>query len=364
MGHLRYRIGVYIVIVLTGTFFTVYGCDSENLRSASFLGLGTLPSDVTSQGFGISADGLVVVGASFDDSNTPEAFRWMAQSGMVGLGTLPNMLGSFAQSANRDGSVIGGSSTFFDTLVAFRWTEATGLERLTPPDAKLTANIATGISADGTVIVGGAGGGFTPEAYRWTAAGGLVGLGTLSGGTSSCAEGVSADGNVITGASTNDTGEDVAFRWTSDSGMIALPLLAGAIGSEGFGISADGNVIVGGSVFPDGSFEATLWNNTGAVGLGKLPGHMVSSARATSQDGSVVVGHSSECIGCTNIAFIWNEQNGIRSLRDVLVSVGLSEELQGWVLMEANAISDDGHVITGIGENPSGLDESFIATLP
>ncbi|HJZ05137.1 MAG TPA: hypothetical protein VI935_05180 [Thermodesulfobacteriota bacterium] len=146
--------------------------------------------------------------------------------------------------------------------------------------------------------------------------------------------------------------------------MVALPLLTGAVESAGFGVSANGNVIVGVSILPDENFEATLWNDTGAVGLGTLPGQTVSSALNASMDGSGVVGHSSECNGCATVAFIWDEENGMRNLRDVLVSEGLSEELEGWALLEASAISHNGHLITGIAINPDGINEAFIATLP
>ena len=43
-------------------------------------------------------------------------------------------------------------------------------------------------------------------------------------------------------------------------------------------------------------------------------------------------------------------------------SAGLTE-LQDWALVEANGISDDGHVVSGIGINPDGQEEAFIATV-
>ncbi len=365
MYNPRYGIIVYFLFCLLPIIFFL-SCDNDSKRQgADFIPLGRLPGHIFSQGFGVSADGVVAVGASFDSSKTPEAFRWTAKTGMVGLGNLPNTIGSFAQAANSDGSVIVGSSTIFDIDVAFRWTEATGLERLTPENAELPAVIATGISADGSVIVGGAIGGFMPEAYRWTADGGLVGLGMLSGsGGSSCAEGVSADGNIITGASTKGSEQILTFRWTKESGMVGLPLLDEALASEGFDISPDGNIIVGTTTFSALSIEATIWNNDEVMGLGKIPGFPDSSARAVSKDGSIVIGNSSDSSSSSETAFIWDEQNGMRSLIDVLVNEGLEEELQGWVLTKAEGISDDGRVIVGTGINPIGLDEAFIAILP
>lgn len=367
MYNPRYGIIVYFIFCLLPTIFFL-SCDSDFKRQgADFIPLGRLPGHIFSQGFGVSADGVVAVGASFapPPQDIPEAFRWTAKTGMVGLGNLSNTIGSFAQASNSDGSVIAGSGTIFDIKLAFRWTEATGMEHLNPVNSELPAAIATGISADGSVIVGGAKGGFMPEAYRWTADGGLVGLGTLSGsGGSSCAEGVSADGNIITGASTKGSEQILTFRWTKESGMVGLPLLDEALASEGFDISPDGNIIVGTTTFSDQgiiSVEATIWNNDEVMGLGKIPGFPDSSAQAVSKDGSIVIGNSS---GSSETAFIWDEQNGMRSLIDVLVNEGLEEELQGWVLIKAEGISDDGRVIVGTGINPIGLDEAFIAILP
>jgi probable HAF family extracellular repeat protein len=56
---------------------------------AEFRGLGTLPGHVASAAFGLSGDGKVVVGTSFGDENSPQAFRWTARDGLVGLGVRP-----------------------------------------------------------------------------------------------------------------------------------------------------------------------------------------------------------------------------------------------------------------------------------
>ena len=119
-----------------------------------------------SEARGVSADGSVVVGTSYNAANHERAFRWTAAGGMQNLGTLG---GTFSKSS--------------------------------------------GVSADGSVVVG-----FTRNAanqnraFRWTAAGGMQDLGTL-GGTSSGAYGVSADGSVVVGVASNAAGQGRAFRW-------------------------------------------------------------------------------------------------------------------------------------------------------
>ncbi|MFO1518788.1 MAG: PEP-CTERM sorting domain-containing protein [bacterium] len=339
--------------------------DLAGRARAAFLGLGTLDGDASSQAFGISSDGRVVVGASFDAQGTPHAFRWDIDAGMLGIGTPPDNVGSFASATNADGSVVAGSGTFFDVLTAFRWTKETGIVLLTPKNSTgFSANTVSGVSGDGSVIVGGGGGGFQPNAYRWTAATGAQSLGTLGGTSSSADGGVSADGNVISGGSTTASGAVAPFRWTS-AGMTELPVLPSCVGGEAFGVSGDGRVTVGGCVFGDQSYLATSWNSQGVTALGKLPNQPVNFARAVSGDGSVITGHSSDCAkGCPNVAFLWDAKNGMRLLQDVLIGAGLGKDLQGWTLREAFGVSADGHVIVGFGVNPDGNDEAYIAILP
>jgi probable HAF family extracellular repeat protein len=279
------------------------------------VGLGDLAGgSFFSQARGASSDGSVVVGQSQSASGT-EAFRWAASGGMVGLGQLPG--GTFSQ--------------------------------------------AFGVSADGSVVVGLglAGSGF--EAFRWTAAGGMVGLGDLPGGSFfSRADGVSADGSVVVGTSLSASGSE-AFRWTSAGGIVGLgDLPGGGVWSFAQGVSADGSVVVGNSDSASGP-EAFRWTSGGGmVGLGDLAGGGFNSiAWAASADGSVVVGAGSTAAG--NEAFIWDTTNGMRSVKDVLVALGV--DVTGWRLDAAIAVSADGNVIVGTGINPSGSSQGWLARL-
>ena len=58
----------------------------DRMALASFQGLGFLPGASYSEANAVSADGLVVVGASTYASGDAQAFRWTAAGGMVGLG--------------------------------------------------------------------------------------------------------------------------------------------------------------------------------------------------------------------------------------------------------------------------------------
>jgi len=178
------------------------------------------------------------------------------------------------------------------------------------------------VSGDGSVIVGFSSSASGYEAYRWTSETGMVGLGSLpGGGFSGSANGVSADGLVIVGQSRSAFSEDdgEAFRWTESGGMIGLGDLDNGTDAESYAadVSADGSIIVGGS-----HTAPTGWE-----------------------------------------AFIWDETNGMRSIEEILVNdYGL--DLTGWILRSATAISDDGLTIVGVGYNPSGDYEGWVAVIP
>ncbi len=194
----------------------------------------------------------------------------------------------------------------------------------------------------------------------------MVGLGDLPGGNfNSQAYGVSADGSTVVGRNAFASGME-AFRWTSGGGMVGLGVLPGGIHrSHAFGVSANGSTVVGqsGSSASGANHEAFRWTSSGGmVGLGDLPGgDFYSQAWDVSAGNSTVVGRGHSAAG--EAAFIWDQANGMRSLRDVLIGdFGLN--LTGWTLSWAAGISDDGLTIVGHGTNPDGNTEAWIATLP
>jgi uncharacterized membrane protein len=119
-------------------------------------------------------------------------------------------------------------------------------------------------------------------------------------------------------------------------------------------VSGDGRVVVGESGTRAFRHTAT----TGVVDLGVLPGTSRCLALAANADGGVIVGLC--YTPPQTFAFIWNADDGMRRLDDVLANLGADVSMQ---LSSANDVSSDGHVIVGEGVNADALTEGWIARL-
>lgn len=266
--------------------------------------------------YGIGPDNDTLVGGAHHQGPNAEAFRLDSQAGLQWLGLLPNTTYSFSHGVSDDGTVVAGLTDKY----AFRWTQATGITSLGHlPSANQGGSRAWAISRDGSTIVGDADVG-DPDgnavAVRWTASGGMQSLGALPDASypTSVAYAVSANGQVIGGKSFNENNWVEAFRWTVNDGMTGIGSTASESGI--FGVSDDGDVMVG--------YDFGL----------ATPG-----------------------------ASIWDAQHGMRSLKAVLDSLGVSNA-SSWLLGVAIAVSSDGQVILGNGVDPQGYNEVWIARIP
>jgi uncharacterized membrane protein len=361
-------------------------------RANTLLGLGFLDGSIQrSIAEGLSGDGSTVVGWSYSQESLqtfdPEAFRWRYETGMTPLGDLesPIELDSEAGGVSCDGSVVVGAASSpagfdSDSDEAFLWTQQGGMQGLGfMPGHNLSW--ALDVSADGTIVAGGGAAAFdstgavsAPEAWRWTEAGGMVGLGHVPGYERSSGGHISADGSVVAGFARTmppnsdplPTPFDQAFIWTEAGGMVGLGFLPGHNNSWTTELSRDGTTVVGFSSVREeflAAREAFIWSAaTGMVGLGVLPGFEGSSATAVNRDGSLVFG-SSRNSGGDFEAFIWDEESGMRVLREVFEQeYGL--DLSGWGYLFVSAVSDDGLTFAGVGLNSDGVEEAWIARVP
>jgi probable HAF family extracellular repeat protein len=321
----------------------------------------------------VSKDGRIFVGGVFHNFANEAISFDRDGSGLLRLGVPPGgLVKSQATDVSDDGTIVAGVFWPGVEPAAFRWDAANGIVGLGDLPGGLTSSYTYDVSADGTVIVGGSYSEKGREAFRWSADSGMVGLGDLSGGEFfSEAWGVSANGQVIVGNSASKSFSPIGnepFYWTPEEGMVAF---AGGASGTAASVSADGQVIVGSTIDPQLPFssEAYRWTKAGGlVHLGDLPGDAFSSfATDVSADGSIVVGSSTTGPGGTSGSevFIWDEAHGMRNLRELLVAEhGLGAALEGWQLMHADAISSDGTVIVGWGEDPLGEPASWIVEIP
>lgn len=336
-------------------------CVTKESRAASFQGLGDLPGGTfDSRGYAVSADGSTAVGVS---AGSGEAFRWTSAAGMSGLGDLDGgAVSSSASGVSGDGSVVVGHGTSSTGPEPVRWSGGSLVSIGVLPGGYY--GYAWRTSQDGSVIVGWSESANGLEAFRWTDSGGMVGLGFLPGGFGlSYAFGVSGDGSTVVGVCTNASYTPEAFRWTDTDGMTGLGFISGdSYYSEARAISGDGTTAVGENRSSSGGIEAFRWTAAaGITGLGDLPGGDIESrAYGVSYDGSVVVGYGTSSSG--ERAFVWDAAGGMRELGGVLVAdYGL--DLSGWRLTAAYDVSADGRTIVGVGTNPSGDTEAWIADL-
>jgi probable HAF family extracellular repeat protein len=287
---------------------TADGEEGFRWQGGAMTGIGDGPA--SSNAFGISYDGSVVVGFDWEGLKT-SAFVWVRGGPLAELGTLNGSGTSYGYGVSFDGSVAVGRSSSDNGYEAFRWTAAGGMVGLGDLAGGTFESEATAVSGDGSVAVGYGKVAEGYEAVRWTKATGMVGLGELAGGIfSGLAFAASADGSVIVGRSNN--GADQAFIWDSKNGMRLLKDVLVAAGAEGltgwtlsaaYGLSGDGLTIAGIGTDPDGIDKAWVAylgpspftpQDTDLVSLSATEqlGNSGSTLGSVSNDGGVVAFYS------------------------------------------------------------------------
>jgi len=327
---------------------------------ATFIALDDLggndPWGFMSRAYGVSGDGLTVVGDAIAPDGRREAFRWTAATGMQSLRPPSEERSgeSWARRTSWDGSVIVGHADGNGMY----WTAQTGVTRIAPPSFERTV-YALDVSGDGNTIVGVGFVGETSQAYFFHPGEDLQFLGTMPGGDHTEADAVSADGRVIVGAG-HTVGEEGSYwhltRWTADGSIEVLGTLTGTDGhTRANAVTADGSIIVGEAFSPSSGYEGFRW--TDEQGFESLGGF---SPSGISDDGSVVVG----LVDWPDLrAIIWDEAHGMRDLVFALEDqYGL--DLTGWRLLSAYGVSGDGTVIVGHAADPMGHTRAFVATIP
>ncbi|TWT44686.1 hypothetical protein RAS1_11010 [Phycisphaerae bacterium RAS1] len=308
-----------------------------------------------SYAFGISADGLVVVGWSQATAG-PEGFRWTPVAGMVGLGDLPGGgVASYANGVSADGQTVVGRTESASGTEAFRWTVTGGMAGLGGLSDAPYYSEAWGTSANGWSVAGISTTAASPEMFRWTPVNGLVGLGGRTPDVFRPMR-ISNNGNTIAATRFFTPSTAVrAFVWTFESGAFDMPVPEEVTDSEVGGLSVDGRYVLGGLYTLSGA-SACYWRideTVDLVQLGTLSGDVVAVAQAIRADGHLIVGYSGDR------AFIWDPVRGMRTLWSALVNdYGVS--LNGWQTLDiASAMTPDGRFIIGHGRRSNGRTEAY-----
>lgn len=288
-----------------------------------------------------------------------------------------------------DGSTVGGVSNG----IAFRWTEAGGLEALTTgADGPAIVN---DLSFDGSVAVGSTNSFATipgapdplptdDEGFLWREGEGLTRfteLGPVPERT--LGVGISDDGQTIVGLELGPTGSgfDANLRYfrTGDAGGIEVVDFASTPASAGdvLDVSDDGSTLVGSAINEAGTvldaFRFTTDGGFESLTEDVLAGadSVVAFAQVVSPDGSVVIGQYSAVFGALTGDvetregdFIWTEDRGFRDF-DEFVTGDLGIDLPDLDL-RVFEISSDNRTLIGVASTLGDelIVESFVLRIP
>lgn len=250
----------------------------------------SLPSQVTSNGQGISADGTKVAGTS--DAN---GIRWSQGGATVPLTGFPGRAFSLVQDANDAGVVVGtGATTFFGSSpLPLIWNDPMTVTQLPLPPGE-TLGRAYGVNND-NVAVGSVGSGSSERASRYSLmAGGSVIPETMpNGGLLRTAYAINGTGRVV-GQALDPTNAAVTKGYYLDPGDstatdIGTLTSLGHNSAIAFALSSNG-LIAGASSFNSGvDGRAFLWSQTGGmIEVPLLSGTTTGSARGVNDSGWVV----------------------------------------------------------------------------
>ena len=318
----------------------------------------------------VTPDGQFVVGTT-----NGAVFRW-SEAGGVEILSPADWLHTHTAGVSDDGTQVT-STLWHDDIQLYspsRWTEGQGWEALgglpgeIPPDGSHGSGY--DISGDGSVVVGlGWTTEYKAEGFAWTQATGVYGLG-YPVTASSRATNVSADGRVITGFYEHESfGNRRPVRWV-DSGPPDLFLGADTFG-EATGVSTDGRLLTG-TVGWNGvdqysycfAYDADRGTSTRLYPVLDTPSHWTFCSGIA--DSGVTVGWSGTQTGGNVQAAIWFPgDERMRYLADYLAGFGVTVPAD-WLLVSALAVTPDGRFVVGQAAElvPPYNYGAFIATIP
>lgn len=216
-------------------------------------GLGKIVDSDTSSVWGMNADGSVIVGIASAANGYGHAVKWTKETGIVDLGsTTPNMA-SRANSTSEDGTMIAG---WQDDKYGGRWGALwkNGVQQLIKDQYGDSVSEISSVSGDGKWLVGS----HFEYAMRWSEETGvqLITHPNADQFFSGAATATNNDGSVVVGFYREFPGPAMmgdGFIWTEKTGRIDLNEYVKSLGLDDLGItfslpyaiSKDGTKIVG-----------------------------------------------------------------------------------------------------------------------
>jgi probable HAF family extracellular repeat protein len=305
-----------------------------------------------------SLGGMYSLGMGVNNSGLVSGFSHLAgnvsEHAIVGQAlSLPQDLdslgGSYSQaySINNLGQVVGSATLLGDASYhAFQWNGGA-----TPPLVALKdlkALVASGNSRAFSINDKGQATGFsstsigTEHAVIWQNTGVITDLGTLDGTGNSHGNVINATGEVAGFSSLTGNKSTHAVLWSNGTKK-DLGTLGGSH-SAAYGLNTLGEVAGSATTALDAAQHAFLWQPNQLPQMKDLGtfGGTFSEAHGISRN-SDVVGVSTTANNAVQKAFLWQSGLGLQDLNTLIDSAS------GWTLMEAQAISEDGTYITGVG---------------
>ena len=348
-------------------------------EGAQFIPLGDLPGgSFSSVATSMSADGSVVVGIGSRTAETGGvAFVWTADTGLRDMFELTDSgKPRLSQEVNVRKVSSDGLTVVGDFLLdkntrnnrGFRWRESTGLELIRNPDARY----GLAVSGDGREVVTEVLTGGRAVPYVLTDGGWHEVMRStkdidIDRVQIRLNEGVS-DLSVVAGwggtwSPSRYWAVKAVRQSDSEWDFVELPNPSTRFSnSQASAVSADGLTLAG-RAFESSldSQVAVVWFRDGeSREIGDLPGGKLrSDVSSVSGSGMVVGGYATADRG--QVAFVWTESLGQVPFEELLTVQGVT--LNGWQLESLNDMSADGQWFCGMGVNPDGNHEAWVAKL-
>jgi len=154
------------------------------------------------------------------------------------------------------------------------------------------------------------------------------------------------------------------IRWTKQGGLQVIPDILGGEKDGSFGLcDATGFRASGWASPPEGKWIASVWDPVNSWTLvGKLKPTDSGAGLGVDDTGFAGAGTSEfGTIQQGRTAIYWTARDGIRAVKDVLITDYGLTEADAWKLGDVDAISPNGRFMAGRGLNPQGKFETWWA---